>query len=131
MNRAYLGTVEKGQFIPFDRPAFRLEFAKREGKECEVTVRAPIKDRSVKQNKYYWAVIVAMIAEFMGERDKKYVHEQLKAKFLMDFSGKLPVIKSSADLSTLEFEEYQSTIREWASEDLEIYIPLPNEVNYD
>ena len=41
---------------------------------------------------------------------------------------KLQIIGSTTKLSTKEMEEYLSQIRVWASSDLNIYLPEPNEV---
>jgi len=37
------------------------------------------------------------------------------------------VPKSTAELTTKEFEEYTTSIRQWASQELGVYIPTPNE----
>ena len=127
MDKIIHGTVKKGQFKPADPTAFRLVFAKLEDKDVEVIVRRPKKTRTDSQRKYYFGVIVALIAEEIGE-NKNVVHEQLKVKFLYDLSGEMPKVRSTSDLTTVEEEEYHSEIRMWASEFLNIYIPLPNEV---
>ena len=127
MDAIIRGTVKKAQFKPNDPTAFRLVFAKLEGQQIEVIVRKPKKTRTDSQRKYYFGVIVALISEEIGE-NKNVVHEQLKVKFLYDLSGELPKVRSTSDLTTVEEEEYHSEIRMWASEFLNIYLPLPNEV---
>jgi hypothetical protein len=61
------------------------------------------------------------------------VHEILRGKFLSDsksIAGEdITFSHSTTELSTVEFEEYLSHIREWASIKLNIYIPEPNEVD--
>ena len=127
MDKIIYGKVKKGAFIPRDPTAFRLTFAKLEGQQIEVIVRKPKKTRTDSQRKYYFGVIVALISEEIGE-NKNVVHEQLKVKFLYDLSGELPKVRSTSDLTTVEEEEYHSEIRMWASEFLQMYIPLPNEI---
>jgi hypothetical protein len=45
--------------------------------------------------------------------------------------GMPPTVRSTSDLSTIEFEEYCSKIRMWASKELGVYIPSPNEPDLD
>ena len=129
INKIHKGTVKKGKFIPRDRTALLLDFAKREGRQIEVVVRPEKKQRSGQQNKYYHGVVVALIAEKMGEYPEA-THESLKVHFLTDNSGVLPKVKSTTDLTTVEFEEYLSKVRQFGAEFLDIYIPDPNEADY-
>ena len=127
--KIHRGTVVKGKYRPNDPTAFKLAFAKLEGQEVEVIVRKPKKHGSNNQRRYYFGVIVAMIAEEIGE-SRENTHDALKAKFLWDMSGEIPKVRSTTDLTTIETEEYYSQIRQWASEFLNVYIPKPNEVDY-
>jgi hypothetical protein len=87
-------------------------------------------DRSEKQNAYYWKVIVRMISMDTGHTEEE-VHEYLKDQFCI-FPNKagVPVKKSSARLKTHEFEEYAKRCRTFASTELGIFIPMPNETEY-
>jgi hypothetical protein len=59
------------------------------------------------------------------------MHEALKFKFLQDKTDtNLPTVKSTASLSTVEFEVYLDNVRQWAATDLSCSIPLPNEVEF-
>ena len=94
------------------------------------------KGRSSPQNKYYWSVVVNTLSEETGyELDE--MHEIIKRKFLtqhkivkglkgqvlqMELSG------STSQLDTKEFENLMSRIRTWASAELSIWIPEPNEI---
>ena len=127
MNRKHNGTVTKGVFQPDNRTSLNLEFSKREGKRVTVTVSTYKKYRSNPQNSYYFGVVVALIAEEIGDSVEN-THEALKAKFLYDMTGDLPKVRSTTDLSTLEFEEYLEKIRRFASEFLGMFIPDPNDV---
>lgn len=83
--------------------------------------------RSVKQNNYYRGVIVPIIAEATGY-DEDSVHEALKEKFNpreVVFGVDKPI--STTKMTTIQTEERNTKIREWASEFLHCYIPLPNE----
>jgi len=127
MNKKHNGTVTKGVFQPDNRTSLNLEFSKREGKRVTVTVSTYKKYRSNPQNSYYFGVVVALIAEEIGDSVEN-THEALKAKFLYDMTGDLPKVRSTTDLSTLEFEEYLEKIRRFASEFLGMFIPDPNDV---
>jgi len=124
MKKIHTGTVTKGRFHPNNRTALNLEFSKREGKRVNVTVSTYKKHRSNPQNKYYFKVVVGLIAEEIGDTVEN-THEALKAKFLYDMSGELPKVRSTTDLSTVEFDEYMEAVKRWASEYLNIYIPDP------
>lgn len=92
-----------------------------------------IKDaRSLNQNKYYWAVVVSVLASELGYF-KDEMHMLLRRKFLgytkvNPVTGEEEVFaRSTTDLNTAEMEEYLEFIRVWAINSLDIYIPLPNE----
>ena len=93
-------------------------------------IKKKTKPRSIEQNNYYWGVIIKMIADEMGHYGREEmlrIHDALRHMFLCD-DGLIP--KSTTDLSTVQAEEYYAKIRMWASEFLNLYIPLPNEITY-
>lgn len=105
-----------------------------EGMDAYITIQEYRFKRSDAQNRYYWGVVVKMIADYAGYFIDE-VHEALKLKFLptkevLVAGQKYLVASSTASLNTAEFEEYVSKIRIWADTELEIKIPEPNEVNY-
>lgn len=94
------------------------------------------KIRSNEENRYYWGIVVALISECTGFTPDE-VHEILKHQFLRKqvfypteggVALGFDITKSTTELTTVEFEKYLSDIRQWASEVLSCYIPLPNEV---
>ena len=61
------------------------------------------------------------------------MHEILKQQFLITETKiikdkEYKITKSTTALNTSEFEDYLSKIRSWASVDLGIFIPEPNDV---
>ena len=94
--------------------------------------------RSIPENKYYWGVIVEILSDELGY-SKFETHEILKEKFLREpkfiqtKEGMIEIWipKSTASLSTTEFEGFLADIRGWAVADLGIVIPLPKEVLND
>lgn len=100
--------------------------------EYVVTVKRRRKIRSLSQNKYYWGVVVKVIGEYLGET-KERVHDMLAALYLRDTidlkNGNTELtVKSTAKLTTDEFEVYLKQVRQWAQEELSCVIPEPNEV---
>lgn len=103
----------------------------REGRAVAVKFSRPVSQRSKSQNAYYWSVPLALIAESTGHTTEE-VHDVLKAmflprKFVQLGAHEIETVKSTAELDTIEFETYLERIRAWASTELGIIIPNPNE----
>jgi len=135
------GKVEGGKLIADDPAILQAAFRCHEGKRIEFQVKRFQKVRTESENKYYWGVVVFMVAEAMGydpkmREDKDTVHGILKweCNFEMRVVGRgtdrkeIHAPLSTANISTLDFEAYLERCRRWASMELNIYIPLPNEV---
>ncbi len=82
--------------------------------------------RSLNENNYYWGVVVEELSQHTGFTPPE-MHEALKMKFLRIVKGQLESCRSTTDLTVGEFENYLSQVRQWASEELQVFIPLPNE----
>lgn len=120
---------QHGSLLLDQKADFREYLRKRAGQLVEVIVRKRRSKRSLEQNGYYWCVVIAMSAEYYGyEADE--MHEAWKLHFLRleDPDHKLPTVRSTTSLSTVEMEEYQERIRRKTLEDFGAIIPLPNEV---
>jgi hypothetical protein len=126
MDKIILGKVKKGQFKPYDPTAFRLTFAKLEGKDVEVVVRRKKKHRSGAQNAFYWGIVIDIISGATGFTPQES-HDAMRFKFLVNMEGDLPKVKSTTELTTVEFLDYVAQIQQWAGEFLDCYIPDPNE----
>lgn len=96
------------------------------------------KIRSNEQNRYYFGVIVDLLSKHTGFT-REEMHEVLKHKFLRrtmwipkkDGVKEMSIIThSTTDLTTKQFEEYTSEVRMWASADLGLFLPEPNESSY-
>jgi hypothetical protein len=91
--------------------------------------------RTTPENRYYWGVIVKLISDELGYTPEE-THEILKHKFLKEIiklkirSGieLAEITKSTTSLTTIDFETYLRQIREWASIDMGLWLPLPNEL---
>ena len=121
------GQVKNGKIKMEDPFGFRRHVISFEGKKIQVAVRKYKTQRSEKQNKYYWGVVIAMLGNDFGY-DSEEMHEALKFMFLKK-EGKLTTVKSTASLTTTEFEVYLDKVKRWASQEYNIVIPDPNEVD--
>ncbi len=137
----------KDQTVVFkNRDAFDTHLIPFEGKQVHVIVKDISKDRSRQEEKFYHAVVVRMVAEEMFITDQES-HEFLKAMFLK-VEEKTPGgyrytrILSTTELSDKAYRRYWEDCIRWAAlptlEDglgpksgLSLYIPMPNEVDYD
>lgn len=97
-------------------------------KFCGQLNEVTIKYRSLPENNYYWGVCVEAISQYTGFTPQE-VHSLLKWKFLRIVKGKLESCRSTTELSVGEFEKYLAEIRQWSSQELNCFIPLPGEIN--
>lgn len=91
------------------------------------------KKRSNPQNRYYHGVVLKYLSETTGFSVSE-MHEVLKAKFLpyeranRVTSEVVQFGRSTTELNTLQYEEFLEQVRIWAINELDCFIPLPNEV---
>lgn len=125
-----LGVIKDGSFIADDIELHNKARFCHEGRRVELIYKRFYKRRSLPQDKYYFGVVVTMIANSIGEDDIEAVHEILKAQCNYYLAGEqgIRVPLSTKNLTTVEFEEYLDRVRRWAAQYLSLYIPLPNEV---
>lgn len=124
--------IESGKLVLAVPRAYDAHLRNLDGKEVEVIIRVPKKTRSLQQNKYYWPVVVGLIADHLGLTPYE-AHEWLRQEFLpcneLQIGQKRHIIgRSTTELSTVEFEQYTANVRMWAGREFQIFIPLPNEV---
>lgn len=129
------GKVENGEIVLSEPYKLRLEKRLRslEGHEVEVALpekRRKRSKRSLKQNSYYWAVVIPIIMDSMGEFDEEIVHDYLRSKFLKEVVVRSFInpstkqkqevefqrIRSTTELSVGDFVEYVMKIEQWAIE---------------
>ena len=111
--------------VPADGVVVLRQFAGR-----AVSVRLVRKRRSLDQNAYWWAVPVAIIAEYCG-----YEPEQMHYALLGEWRGyddgpvgpPVPRVSSSSKLTTAEFTELIEWVQRWAATELDLQIPSPGE----
>jgi hypothetical protein len=130
MGPVFLGRVdEAGRLLLEHRNALTAHLRGLAGKRVELVVRKQRARRSNEANRYYWGVVVAVIADHLGY-DRDECHEALAWHFLRagEDGEKLPRRQSTASLDTGAFSEYVERVKRWAAEELGIYVPDANEV---
>lgn len=137
MKKKFIGEVHFGRLQLYDEQEFKDLVKTYEDKRVILTIQSFKKNRSNPENRYYWGVVVEILADEFGYT-KDEMHEILKAKFLTEkimlttqtnTIEAVDRVRSSATLTTQAFEKYLSEIRQWASIEHHIYIPEPNEVD--
>ncbi len=105
--------------------------SRKPGTSWEVTFKRLLPKRSGAQNRYYHAVILPMVAEFIGESEDA-THEALldkfsayRAKGARDKRFGLKIKKRTRDMDTAQFTEYVEKVRDWAAQFLGLNIPDP------
>ncbi len=124
------GTVNKGTLQV--EPRFYSYLGSLEGQKVEVVVRKRRSKRSDQQNRYWWGVVIQMLSDHCGYTPQD-MHDTVKCMFLSsnekDEFG-LIKIGSTASLSKDEFSLLTNKVVRWAAENLSLYIPDPNQVDY-
>jgi hypothetical protein len=109
-----------------------------EGQNILITIQKQKKTRSNPQNAFYYGVVVPIMQQCLKDAGylmtNEQIHEMLKLKFLKESilvneqTGEyLERIKSTTELSTIEFMEYILEIQKFSVEYFNTVIPDPNE----
>lgn len=83
--------------------------------------------RSLNQNKYYWGVIVRLFSQATGYTSNE-AHQTLAGYFLKYQKDKKWFVKSTTELDTKEFEGYAEQCRVFMWQELNVHVPLPNDL---
>lgn len=130
MKRAtFIGYISEDGALSFRYPKIVKDFLHSlAGVEVDVQIGKHYKPRTEKENRYYWGVIIPLVAAEIGEEDTDIVHTWLQiAVGHKKTLANVDVPLGTSDLSTAEFEDFASRVRMFASKFLNVYIPLPNE----
>ena len=127
----FAGNVDERGVLLLEQPVtYRAHVARLKGKRVEVTVRRYREQRTNQQSRYYWGVIVPLLAEEFGYDRKEDCHEVLAMHFLRiedcPITG-APRRKRTPDTDTAEFAAYTDACIRLAAEH-GIVVPSPNEV---
>jgi len=101
------------------------------GTHLDIIIRKHKTKRTLKQNAYYWDVVVPILADYIGHDNPEDMHEDLKLEFNPVESKITPgkmIGGSTTKLSTEEFfcgeTSYVARICRWGA-DQGVYIPPP------
>lgn len=99
---------------------------------CRIEIKVERNQRSANQCRYYFGVVIKLLSEHTGFTSEE-MHETLKRKFLkynkvLPNNERVEVTQSTTDLDTKEFEDYMEDVRRFAIQELDVYIPEPNEI---
>lgn len=127
MQQTFIGISNQGK-IEWSDPEGLRQFLIQNPGEVFVNIgkNKRRKQRSLPENSYYWAVVLKSISDYTGYTIEE-VHDAMRFKFLRT-GERLERVRSTTSLSVSEFEDYLSKIRMFAGQDLNVFIPLPNEV---
>lgn len=134
------GTIKAGKLFIRDRAAFNSAISGlKDGWEVELQVTRLQATRSQQQNRYFWGVVIKAISDYTGYGPDE-THELLKQMFI---PKELAILKGNGDvidrfvmggstrsMDTVEFGHYMERIKEWAAQELDIYIPDADERGY-
>ena len=133
MNHKFYGKVKDGKLTLDDEGLYHNHLHTLEG-DVEVVVGKRRNTRTMRQNSYYWGVVIRMIADDTGNSAER-VHEAMKHKFLKtiikmkgeDFES----AESTTSLDTGEFsKDYVDQIKMWARDFLGVEIPEATDVYF-
>ena len=134
MGSKHLAFIKNGNVTYQNKELFDDHMLSYEGKTVVITVGEQKKRRSLNLNSYYWAVVVKLLSEETGY-DKDEMHEVLKSMFLRtryQIKGVwVDSTKSTTKLTHKEMSEFIEDVKRFASTTLGVYIPDPNEVEYE
>lgn len=125
------GEIDEQGNLQVDRPIFArgMRSMKRRMK-VEVIVREWKPRRSNAANRYYWGVVLQLIAEDVGD-DKESLHRFFKLKFLrpreIQIMGEtFSVEPSTSELDAQQFHDYVKHVRLFALQERGIETPDPD-----
>jgi hypothetical protein len=85
----FRGIVKAGRFCPDDIVKHRAWLARVEGRRVVETIKREQQSRTMSQNRYYWGVVLATLAEWSGHTAEE-LHGFLRDEFLTPREKKLP-----------------------------------------
>jgi len=101
------------------------------GRAVTVRFERPRSTRSLKQNAYYWGVVLTMIASETGNNTEDlhavYKDMLLPRKFVKLGKKEIEVRRTTTDLNPTEFNAYIEAVVAHAAQELGIRIPQPGE----
>ena len=131
----FFGIIKKGKLdiVDHERQAIKRWCQTfKDNAKVDIVIRKHRSKRSNEQNRYYWGVVVPILALYFGHDNSEDMHTDLKEKF-NPIESKLQSGKmiggTTTKLSTVDFysaeDSYVERICRWAASEFSIYIPPP------
>lgn len=129
--------VREGKMVlsPVQSKLIKQEYERCEGGEVRLTMKKDQRDRTLRQNRYYWGAVLATIASDDSEighspEELHYIfkHMFLPKRFTQMGNAEVLLKPTTTVLNTKEFTEYVDKIVLFAAEQLNIRVPLPSEM---
>ena len=105
------------------------------GTKLDIIIRKHKSKRTDEQNRYYWGVVIPILADYFGHDNPEDMHEDLKRKFNPVESKITPgkmIGGTTTKMSTVDFysaeTSYVERICRWAAMEYSIYIPPPKKM---
>ena len=126
------GEVRRGKLTIRQSDVLSAQLSRLRDGPVEIRITRKRATRSQQQNRYYWGVVVALIAEHTGYTAEE-THTVLKQRFLPkrlamanrngEIVGEYVIGGSTAALSLGEFTDYLEQIKDFALTELDVAIP--------
>jgi len=120
----FFSRIQAGKLLLNNIKNFNDFLASQKDGVYEIRIKKWRKKRSLQQNNLYW-LWIGIIAKDTGY-DGDELHTTFRGMFLTDESKKLPLIRSTTALTTMEFGQYLGKI-ERKMADMGISLPHPEE----
>lgn len=135
------GVVKQGHLPPAIRLSISDALKRAEGKRVRIKLAEYRKRRSTRQNNYYKGVVVPMFRDYINSFgnsvDKNFADRLIKLGIGYFDEVKMPDgtveynTRSSADLDTIQFNDFVEKTIAWIAQEWSFEIPLPNEYAED
>lgn len=130
----FTGVVDLAGQLHLDaRVAFSAVLKKFRGQHVELVIRKKRQTRSLQANRYWWGVIIPLIAEELGYLPHEHdaVHDAVIRHLVGVRPGSDPRLQIRATTHDMDTEDFGMLIEHaiiWAASDLGIVIPDPHSV---
>ena len=123
MKNLICGQVKNGKFEIGDgfKEFSKMLLEKYEGKELNIFIEKRRKVRSLRQNAYYFGLVLKSISDYTGY-EMEDLHNHFKTHLLKKKVGNLDTHRSTTSLSTDEFTHFVGKVKEFAKQTIGLEI---------
>lgn len=117
LKNTFFGHIDGGELKIENLSDWSARIHKLEGEQVVLKIDKRKKIRSLAENAYFHGVVLPILGDELG-----HTPEEMKGIVKWVFK-----VKHTSELSTVEFEDLMAKVRQWASIELGIYLPAPND----